>query len=70
MAYSAIMQKLQYHAKSNGYIIRNIAGSYFVMETATKEFITGAMSLNQLKMWIVDLVSSRQLEKLKNNFAV
>jgi hypothetical protein len=65
MAYSAIMQKLKYHAKNNGLIIRKIDGDNYILAD-NKKISADVMTLDELKEKILNL----QFEKLKNNFAV
>lgn len=66
MAYSALMQKLQYHAKKNGLKIRKIGNNYVMTEIQKKEFASGFLTLEQLKEKILEL----QVKKLKKSFAV
>lgn len=66
MAYSALMQKLQYHAKSNGLTIRKIGNDFVMVNAQTKEFASGFLTLEQLKEKILDL----QFAKLKKSFKV
>lgn len=65
MAYSAIMQKLQYHANKNGLVIRKIDGDNYILAD-NKKISADVMTFAELKEKILNL----QFEKLKNNFAL
>lgn len=62
----AINQKLRYHAKKNGYLIRKIDGSYYIFDRDKNIVNQSPMTFEQLKKTICELA----VTKFKADFGV
>lgn len=62
----AINQKLRYHAKKNGYLIRKSFGYYYIFDRDKKPVNQSPMTFEQLKKTICKLA----VDNLKADFGV